>query len=128
MWQRAQELLQETERMRHHFFALVAGEPLPAWEPPADIFESSDALWVLIALPGVEARRIEVRCGDQRVHVLAHSDLPAGLRGARILRMELPRGRFERVIELPPGRYRLLDQGLEQGCLVLRLARVGNGG
>jgi HSP20 family protein len=125
MWMRAQELLEETQRVRQRFFALVADEPLASWEPPADLFDTPAGLWVTVALPGVEPRQIAVHCDGNRVHVTAHRDAPALLRGARILRMELPHGRFEREIELPPGVYRVVEQALDHGCLVLRLIRGG---
>jgi HSP20 family protein len=124
MWARAQEMLEDTERLRRRFFGLVAREPLPCWEPPVDIFEYRGDFWIVVALPGVEPRSIEVRFGGSNLMVVARRELPAALREARILRMELPSGRFERSIDLPAGTYRLLDQSVEQGCLMLRLARV----
>jgi HSP20 family protein len=44
--------------------------------------------------------------------------------GAAIHRLEIPYGRFERRIPLPPGNYRLHEQFLEDGCLVLVLRHL----
>jgi hypothetical protein len=48
--------------------------------------------------------------------------LPAELRNARIHRLELPQGRFERRIGLPAGRY-AVSRFAANGCIVLRLAK-----
>ena len=50
--------------------------------------------------------------------------LPQELRTAIIHRLELPQGRFERHIPLPPGRYETPRSGVANGCLVIRLAKA----
>jgi HSP20 family protein len=126
MWLRAQEMLDETERVRRRFFGLKLRQSQPAWEPPADVFETDAALWIVLALPGVDPHSVEVQFEGSGVRVRAHRELPHALGGAHIVRMELPRGVFERELELPPGAYRLLEQAMEHGCLWLRLARLEN--
>jgi HSP20 family molecular chaperone IbpA len=49
--------------------------------------------------------------------------LPSELQNARILRMEIPYGRFERRIELPPVPFEISGRHLADGCLMLRLAK-----
>ena len=124
LWARAQELLDETERVRRRFFELAPQHPARSWEPPADIFETSDELWIVVALPGVDPQRVQVRCTARTLSVFAHRALPQALHGTRILRMELPSGQFERNLELPAGRYRLIHQNVQDGCLWLKLARL----
>jgi HSP20 family molecular chaperone IbpA len=48
--------------------------------------------------------------------------LPVELRNARIHRLELPQGRFERRIVLPTGRY-AVSRFAVNGCIVLRLSK-----
>jgi hypothetical protein len=48
--------------------------------------------------------------------------LPAELRNARIHRLELPQGRFERRIPLPLGRY-TISRFATFGCVGLRLTK-----
>jgi hypothetical protein len=43
--------------------------------------------------------------------------------GAALKRLEIPYGRFERRIELPPGHYEIEQRDLEYGCLRLILRR-----
>ena len=39
--------------------------------------------------------------------------------------MELPHGRFERRVTLPPGRYELVRRELVDGCLTVILRKLG---
>jgi HSP20 family molecular chaperone IbpA len=61
MWAQALEMLDEANRLQRRFFQ-VSGRPeaAPRWEPPVDIFESEDELWLFYALPGVATEQIEV--------------------------------------------------------------------
>jgi hypothetical protein len=51
--------------------------------------------------------------------------VPPPALGARmnVVRLEIPYGRMRRRIDLPPGRYALVERGLDRGCLFLRLTR-----
>ena len=51
--------------------------------------------------------------------------LPDELRTAKIHRLELPQGRFERRIELPAGRYESVRRTEVNGCLVVSLTKAG---
>ncbi len=53
---------------------------------------------------------------------LRQRTLPPELRNARIHRLELPQGRFERRIALPIGRY-AISRFVMDGCVALRLAK-----
>jgi len=73
-----------------------------AFEPIADVWEVDDRVVVALELPGVASECIEVRLeGDSLV---VFGEIPTTSEGAgRFLRIERPRGRFHRVIQLPPG-------------------------
>jgi len=49
--------------------------------------------------------------------------VPPGLRNATVHRLEIPRGRFERRVDLPPGNYEIAQREAVQGCLALNLRR-----
>lgn len=115
-------MLREADRMHRQFFTLSRGHGGPCWEPPIDIVEDDHALVVRVALPGVAAQDIEVRTDGARLSVVGGRRLPAG-RDATIHRLEIPYGRFERVIDLPPGRYEILTRDHADGCLILALRR-----
>jgi HSP20 family protein len=123
MWSRACALIDEAERRHRRFFELVtAPSQQPAWEPPVDIFMLDRELQVLVALPGVRAEDIAIELTSEGLRVTAASRPPRLAHQARILRLEIPYGRMERRIALPPGRYQLLGQELLDGCLRIRLA------
>jgi HSP20 family protein len=123
MWSRACALIDEAERRHRRFFELVsARSQQPAWEPPVDIYMLDRELQVLVALPGVRAEDIEIELTSDGLRVKGASHPPRLTHQARILRLEIPYGRMERRVALPPGRYQLLGQELLDGCLRIRLA------
>jgi HSP20 family molecular chaperone IbpA len=61
MWAEACALIGRAERLHRQFFQPRCARGVqPSWEPPADIFETEHDLWVMVALPGVEAERVEI--------------------------------------------------------------------
>jgi len=127
MWDRAQELLEEAERLQKTFFQLSPPGRKPGWEPPVDVFETPGEFWILVALPGVDAESLEVRLVDGTVVVSGVRTLPGALRRAAVHRLEIPHGRFERRIELPSKKVKLGASELVHGCLALSLAKTDGG-
>ena len=120
-WAEALDLLQGCERLPRRFFTLESLHSVPCWEPSIDLYENGDELSVLVALPGVSSRQVEVVLNDTGLVVRGERPMPSACQRAAIHRLEIPYGRFERRIVLPPGNYRLHEQFLEDGCLVLVL-------
>lgn len=124
MWAEACDLLERAERLQRQFFHLKTSQRRPNWEPPVDVFETADALWILVALPGVGPDRLSVGFEGGTLVVAGERALPPELRSANIHRFEIPHGRFERRIELPPGRFEVDRRQLGNGCLTLRLRKT----
>jgi HSP20 family molecular chaperone IbpA len=99
MWSEMLALLARTDRLHGEGFGPAAG----GWEPPIDVLETDSDLLVVIALPGVAQDEVEI--------VVAHG--------------ELPHGRFERRLPLPPGAYQLTGQEHKDGCLLLTMRKLG---
>lgn len=124
MWAEACELVERAERLHRQFFLLsTSPAQRPAWQPPLDMFENDNELYVLLALPGVPPDQIQIAMRAGMLVVAGDRPLPVETRGAAIHRLEIPHGRFERRIELPPGQYELERQELAHGCLLLRLRK-----
>jgi len=124
MWAEACALLDAAERKHRHFFGLLAGSSSrPVWEPPADIFADGSELQVVIALPGARAEEVVVQITPTGLQVDTHVPPPAVGTRMSVVRMEIPYGRMRRKIDLPAGRYALLERRLDHGCLHLRLTR-----
>jgi HSP20 family protein len=124
MWAEALELLQDAERLQRQFFQIGVLHGAPCWEPPVDLYENGNDLWLLVALPGVTPQQLEVVLAPSLIVVRGERSLPANTRRAAIHRLEIPYGRFERRVALPPGQFELIDRRLEHGCLVLELRRL----
>jgi HSP20 family protein len=124
MWAEACELLDQAERLHRQFFRFGGNvEAQPRWEPPVDVVASASDLCVAVALPGVAPDRISVHVDANGLLITADRPSPVDRRTTAIHRLEIPYGRFERRVPLPPGRYELLEQSCQDGCLTLRLAR-----
>lgn len=122
MWAEAREMLDRADRLQRQFFHPARAPAQPGWEPPVDVFETTDALWVIVALPGVVPDDVELIIDGNTLIVTGLRSLPRELRGAAIHRLELPAGRFERHIGLH-GRFDLIERRLENGCLTLGLRK-----
>ena len=124
MWAEALELLQDAERLQRQFFQVGVLRGAPCWEPPVDLYENGNELWLLVALPGVTPQQFQVVLTPTVIIVRGERSLPTNSRRAAIHRLEIPYGQFERRIALPAGEFELIDQRLEHGCLVLGLRRL----
>ncbi|MBI5261360.1 MAG: Hsp20/alpha crystallin family protein [Bradyrhizobium sp.] len=124
MLSEAIDSLARAERLRQQFFNLrtaAAGQEA-SWEPPIDVLETDRELLILVALPGVDPDQVETVIDNGILIISGHRTLPPELRSARIHRLELPQGRFERRIALPAGRYAVSRYEMH-GCIALRLAK-----
>ena len=116
--------LARAERLHQQFLKLrpLVGTREPSWEPPIDVLETDREVLILIALPGGDPDDVEALIDERMLIISGRRVLPPELQNARILRMELPQGRFERRIQLPLGRY-TITRFATNGCIGLRLAK-----
>jgi HSP20 family protein len=126
MWSQACEMLARAERLNRELFRPLGSiAALPAWEPPVDMLETEHEVLVLVALPGVNADRVEAILDGSDLVVAGTRVLPSELRTAVIHRLELPQGRFERRVPLPAGRYSAVRRSAIDGCLLITLQKLG---
>jgi HSP20 family molecular chaperone IbpA len=122
MWSDAVQMLSRAERLHRHFFRPDTRRPAePCWEPPVDVLETEREVLIFAALPGVDAASVEAVIEDGVLLLAGARTLPRELATAVIHRLELPQGRFERRIALPPGRYDAVRRASADGCLVVTL-------
>ncbi len=126
MWSEALSLLDRADRLHRQFFRPAATR-VPTWEPPVDVVEAGNRLYVTLALPGVSPETISLSRDDEAITVSAHRAFPVAAagseRGARIHALEIPHGRFERRIPVPARAFSLAEQRLHDGCLTLIFSR-----
>jgi HSP20 family protein len=124
MWSEACEMLLRAERLHRQLFQPAVGRhQAPAWEPPADVLETEGHVVIYVALPGVHQDHVELALDGGELVIAGMRVLPHELRNALIHRLELPQGRFERRIALPPGRYNQIAKNSIDGCLVITLRK-----
>jgi HSP20 family protein len=124
MWSEALSMLARAERMHQQMFTPVAVRHQVAWEPPVDVLETEREVLVLAALPGVDVAQVEAAIEGAMLVIAGTRALPAELHSAVIHRLELPQGRFERRVPLPPGRYDGVRRAEAHGCLVISLSKL----
>jgi HSP20 family protein len=126
MWAEAVQLLGEAERLHRQFFRPAPGErAVPAWEPPADVFENEREMVIVVAMPGVA--RDQVQVGHEAGTLVVRAARPQPLRdtGLRVRQLEIPYGSFERRIRLPAGPLEIGTPELAHGCLLIHVRKLG---
>jgi HSP20 family molecular chaperone IbpA len=107
IWRRANDLLQQAERIHRNFLQVAASARFratqgrtPSWEPPVNVVETEDSLWVIAALPGVTGDRMDVRIEGMELVISGKRPLPNCCEDGELKIWEIPLGRFERRIRL----------------------------
>jgi hypothetical protein len=80
-----------------------------------DVFEYPERIRITMGLPGVEPDSIRVNRIERGLRVTARRSLELAYE-ARVRRLEIPRGLFQRDIELPPGEFSVQLCSLANGC------------
>lgn len=126
MWAEACALLDRAEQLRRQFFEPTRETGrLARWEPPIDVLETERQLRIIVALPGVAPGAVQVTTEGGVLTVVAARPLPSFEGNAKIVRLEIPYGSFERRIALQLNRLQLSDQEVKNGCLVLTFVKPG---
>ncbi len=125
MWSDAVEMLVRAERLHRQMFQPAPGRSRTAhWEPPVDVLETDREVLVFAALPGVDPEHITVTLTNSALLIAGERVLPPQLRTAAIHRLELPQGRFERQVAVPPGRYEVGAPSVVNGCPTIVLRKL----
>lgn len=126
MWAQAVELLDKVERMHRQSFSPVpAASAKPGWQPPVDVFETEGEYRICVALPGVHKDQLDVLLDGRTLVVVGERSFPVEHGEAALVhRLELPYGRFERRIELPPTVVGIGRRELVDGCLLVVLHKA----
>ncbi len=127
MWAQAVAMLARAERTERSQGQTSEPRraPKPAsWTPAVDVIETGLAVMILVSLPGVAPEAVEAVLEDGAVVVSGRRTLPPELQTAVIHRLELPMGRFERRIPIPPGRYDGVRRDTRDGCLLISLHKA----
>jgi HSP20 family protein len=132
IWHRANALLRQAERIQRNFVQIAVSSQYrvsqgrsSSWEPPINVVESGDVLWVIVAIPGVRQDRVQVALRDNYLIVSGQRPLPDCCTEGELKIWEVPLGRFERHIGPIGAGYSLAVEktSLQDGLLVIQLRK-----
>lgn len=132
IWQRANNLLQQAERIHRNFLQVAAGARYrtspgrsPSWEPPVNVVETDKSLWVIAALAGVAVDRVDVRLEGRELIIAGVRPLPNCCDDGELKIWEIPLGRFERRLRLVPSEQTLSvgEISFRDGLLIIELRK-----
>ncbi|WP_305043242.1 Hsp20/alpha crystallin family protein [Geoalkalibacter sp.] len=72
-----------------------------SWNPPVDVFEDAEAVVLIMDLPGVAEKDLELECGEDVLVIRGTRPAAETLPGRQYQRMERPQGSFCRTFALP---------------------------
>jgi HSP20 family protein len=131
-WRQASDLLQQAERIHKNFLQLAAGAHYRSfhrrsslWVPPVNVIETEEGVWVISAIPGVAADRVEVRLEGRELVIAGERPLPPCCQDGELKIWEIPLGRFERRLTVIEGRNLLTvgEVSLQNGLLIIELRK-----
>jgi HSP20 family protein len=132
IWQRANDLLQQAERIRRNFLQVADGARYrasqgrtPSWQPPVNVVETDESLWVISAVPGVAIGRVDVRLEGRDLVIAGERPLPRCCADGELKIWEISLGRFERRLRLVGGEKPLSvgEISLQDGLLIIELRK-----
>ena len=133
VWQRANDLLQQAERIHRNFLQVAAGAQYrsspgrtPSWEPPVNVVETETSTWVIAALPGVSRERMEVSLDGRELVITGNRPLPKCCADGEMKIWEMPLGRFERRLRLVSSDRPVTvgEVSLQDGLLIIELRKT----
>lgn len=130
-WQQAGDLLRQAERIQRNFLQVAVGAQYRAaqgrsraWEPPVNIMETDDSVWVIAGVGGIAADRVEVRLDGRELLISGERPLPECCRDGDVRVWEIPFGRFERRLMFDGRQPLALGKvSLRDGLLAIELRK-----
>ena len=132
IWSRANDLLHRAERIQRNFIQIAAATQYrssqgraPSWEPPVNVIETDESLWVISAIPGVSSDQVQVRIDGNELVITGHRPLPNCCNDGDLKIWEIPLGHFERRLRVIAGETPLIlgEITLKEGLLIIQLRK-----
>ncbi len=95
------------------------------WRPATDVYESPEALTVVVELPGVDAEELEALLYEDALVVEGERKLPCCEDDARYRSAEIRQGRFRLELPIPPSVDReRVDARYDRGVLRIIITKA----
>ena len=118
------------ERMDQFFdrlFDMSSFRYLPSpdgWHPPLNLYETSEDYIVIVAIPGMNRKDIDVRVDSGRLIISGTRKLPAPGRALRCHNLEISGGSFRRVLNIDDITDReKIEARYRSGLLIVKLPK-----
>ena len=126
-WHEVDSMRREMERFLNHFHG---SKPPPlyfsptAWEPSADVYDTTDETIVLLELPGVAQDSIEIVVEGSTLRVRGSRQQDEACANGCYYQVEILRGPFEKAVQLPgPVDAEQTEATYRDGILRIRLRK-----
>jgi HSP20 family molecular chaperone IbpA len=125
----SQGLQQDLERgFQHHWgqpsALLLVARARAVWQPPADVYETGDALVVRVELPGMRDAEIEVQIDERTLRISGRRPDQRGEGVTAYHQMGINTGAFALEVFLPgPVDYERVNAAYDDGFLTVVLPR-----
>lgn len=103
VWRRANDLRRQAERIQRNFLQMAVTTRYrihqgrnARWEPPVNVIETEEAVWVISALPGVSKDNVKVELDGNDLVISGRRPVPECCRDGELKIWEIPLGQFER--------------------------------
>lgn len=128
------DLMNIQEAMNELFSDLFSGRPVRAlptqdsWQPPVDIYENKEAIFILMDIPGMTPRDIDITATPENIIVKGERKASKEVGDENYILREHYYGTFSRSIPLPyPVKPRDIKATYKDGTLELRLPKTKSG-
>lgn len=107
-WDPMRDMLGISERMNRLFGEVMArpaarddDDSLAVWAPAVDVKETGDSLVMIVELPGIDPKSVEVSVENNRLSIKGERHFEKAEEGAAYHRVERAYGSFERSFSVP---------------------------
>ena len=105
----------------------LVGTDAPGWTPPADFYETADALVLTVELPGLKREHVDIQAEENRVVI--RGERSGQVPCEQYHRVERGHGRFSRAFMLPePIDVDAVTADLKDGVLTLTMPKAAGRG
>ena len=96
-----EEMEQAGRRLRNMSLVRMMPYKSGSWQPPVDVYESEEELYLYVDLAGVNKDSLAVIADEQQVRINGVRQLPLQSSIACVHQLEIELGSFDRTVSLP---------------------------
>ncbi len=119
-----EEMEQAGRRLRNMSLARMMPYTSGNWQPPVDVYESEEELYLYVDLAGVASESMSVTADERHVRIKGVRKLPPQPSIACVHQLEIELGAFDRTVSLPASvEVNQVSSVYSEGILVVTLPK-----